>query len=133
MTMQTAESANDLIASIYDASLDPTLWQSSLLRISDSLGASTTGVGMVNAAGRADIVGVRCAPESLESSLTYYAARNPMLRRLPTAELGKPFTDRDLMTQAEWRRTEFYNDWGRTSDNHSCMLTPLLRSDNRRA
>ena len=31
--MQSAESANDLIASIYDASLDPTLWPSVLQKI----------------------------------------------------------------------------------------------------
>src|ERR1700677_341641 len=108
--MQSAESANDLIASIYDASLDPALWPSSLLRISDTLGGSTTGIGVVNAAGQGDIVSIRCAPEALDSFVTYYAERNPMLRHLPTAELGKPFTDRELMTQAEWQRTEFYHD-----------------------
>jgi DNA-binding CsgD family transcriptional regulator len=129
--MQTAESTNDLIASIYDASLDPTLWPSSLLRISDTLGGSTTGIGVVNAAGQGDIVSIRCAPEALDSFVTYYAGRNPMLQHLPTAELGTPFTDRELMTQAEWQRTEFYNDWGRTTDNHSCLLMPVLRSDNR--
>jgi DNA-binding CsgD family transcriptional regulator len=128
--MQTAESANDLIASIYDASLDPTLWTSSLLRISDTLGGSTTGIGVVNAAGKGDIVSIRCAPEALDSFVTYYAERNPMLQHLSTAELGKPFTDRELMTRAEWQRTEFYNDWGRASDNHGCLLMPVLRSEN---
>lgn len=93
-TMQTAESANDLIASIYDASLDPTLWTSSLLRISDTLGGTTRGIGVVDTAGQGDIVSIRCEPDALDSFITYYAHRNPMLRHLPRAEVGNPFTDR---------------------------------------
>jgi hypothetical protein len=44
--MHTAENTNDLIASIYDASLDSTLWMMSLQRISDMFGGSTTGIGV---------------------------------------------------------------------------------------
>jgi len=129
--MLTAESTHDLIASIYDASLDPTFWTSSLLRISDTFGGSTTGIGVADATGRDDIVSIRCAPEALDSFVTYYAERNPMLQHLPTAELDKPFTERELMTRAEWQRTEFYNDWGRFADNHGCLLMSVLRSGNR--
>jgi len=124
------ESTNELISLIYDASLDPSLWANSLLRISDTLGGSTTGIGVVDAAGQGDIVSIRCDPAALDSFVAYYGERNPMLQHLPSAELGKPFTDRELMTRDDWERTEFFNDWGRCTDNHSCLLTPLLRSGN---
>jgi hypothetical protein len=41
--MQSSENTNDLISLIYDASLDSSLWATSLLRISDTIGGSTTG------------------------------------------------------------------------------------------
>jgi DNA-binding CsgD family transcriptional regulator len=129
--MDSAASVNDLIALIYDASVDSSLWEAPLLRISDLLGGSTTGLGIVDPAGEGDIVSIRCAPEALQSFATYYAERNPMVQHLPNADFGKPFTDRSLMTRAQWERTEFYNDWGRTTDNHTCLMMPVLRSGGR--
>jgi len=129
--MDTAASVNDLIAQIYDASVDPNLWETPLLRMSDLLGGSATGLGIVDPAGQDDIVSIRCAPEALASFVTYYAERNPMVQYLPNADLGQPFTDRSLMCRAQWERTEFYNDWGRTTDNHTCLMMPVLRSGGR--
>jgi len=129
--MDPAASVNDLIAQIYDASVDPTLWEAPLLGISDLLGGSSTALGIADPAGQSDIVAIRCAPEAVQSFATYYAERNPMVQHLPNADLGKPFTDRSLMSRAQWQRTEFYNDWGRTADNHTCLLMPVLRSGGR--
>jgi DNA-binding CsgD family transcriptional regulator len=129
--MDSAASVNDLIAQIYDASVDPTLWEAPLLGISDLLGGSSTALGIVDPAGQSDIVAIRCAPEAVQSFATYYAERNPMVQHLPNADIGKPFTDRSLMSRAQWQRTEFYNDWGRTADNHTCLLMPVLRSGGR--
>lgn len=129
--MDPAASVNDLIAQIYDASVDPSLWEAPLLRISDLLGGSTAALGIVDPAGQGDIVSIRCAPEAVQSFATYYAERNPMVQYLPNAAFGKPFTDRSLMSRAQWERTEFYNDWGRNNDNHTCLLMPVLRSGGR--
>lgn len=129
--MDTAASVNDVIAQIYDASVDPGLWETPLLRISDLLGGSTAALGIVDPAGQGDIVATRCAPEAVQSFATYYAGRNPMVQHLPKADLDKPFTDRSLMSRAQWQRTEFYNDWGRSADNHTCLLMPVLRSGGR--
>jgi DNA-binding CsgD family transcriptional regulator len=129
--MDTAASVNDLIAQIYDASVDPSLWEAPLLRMSDLLGGSTAALGVIDPAGQGDIVAIRCAPEAVQSFATYYAERNPMVQHLPNADFGKPFTDRCLMSRAQWQRTEFYNDWGRSADNHTCLLMPVLRSGGR--
>jgi hypothetical protein len=60
--MDTAASVNDLIAQIYDASVDPGLWEAPLLRISDLLSGSTAALGIVDPSGQGDIVSIRCAP-----------------------------------------------------------------------
>jgi DNA-binding CsgD family transcriptional regulator len=108
----------DTLELIYDAALEPALWQNVLRDIAHKTGGDQGALILQNQfSGQGDALLANIDPAAIEEFFGYFATRNPMQQNNLKA-FGKGatpklsvFTDRDVMTRNELARTEYYNDF----------------------
>ena len=112
--MSDAAELSNLLGTVYDASLDRTLWPSAIEQ------ACTFLRCMAGAIGAYDILQKEAAmrftwgyePEFLDT-FEYYVSINPLLRHSFRMKVGEVGTITDAMTHAEYRKSRSYTEWAK--------------------
>jgi DNA-binding CsgD family transcriptional regulator/PAS domain-containing protein len=110
--MSSESDLASLIAVIYEAGMDFSLWPYALGRIASAFGAPSaqwirqgeTPFDWLAFASAID-------PEYQKKYIDYYHGVNPIWQRVPSTPAGTIQTDTMVIPRAELRRTEFFNDF----------------------
>ncbi len=125
--MTTLEEFSALIAAIYDAALDPALWEQTLKRIAAAAGGSDGALRVHDRQGRRP-------PHMFIPNLDlgqkrkydeYYWRIDPIDPFLDRAAVGSIVSCRAVTTEAH-RRGEFYNDWATPNEVGDTILVKIL-------
>jgi DNA-binding CsgD family transcriptional regulator/PAS domain-containing protein len=105
----------DLVAAIYDAALDATLWPNILNRIGDAVGGPHVMFAIYDPAiGLMNLLAPRIDPEIMRSDVVeHWVPRNPLLRPSACEPPGKVFTCANFIPLDEFAGTAFYQEWWR--------------------
>jgi hypothetical protein len=116
-----------LIAAIYEAGMDFSLWPYALGRIAAAYGAPSAGLA------RQGRTPSECWGFSSESDpniekqyIDHYHSVNPIWQRASSAGVGTVQTDTMVMPRRELKRTEFFNDFLVPQQMESMLNTVVL-------
>jgi DNA-binding CsgD family transcriptional regulator len=110
----------DLIGQTYAAGLGDEDWPSLLDRVSAVLGGEALALHPTGSPLSSDAaIRVGCDPAYIPLYNAYYHQTWPILPKLPRLAPGSVFIDRMLVPQADFIRTEFYNDYIKPQGGHS--------------
>jgi DNA-binding CsgD family transcriptional regulator len=101
-----------LIAAIYEAGMDFSLWPDALGRIAAAFGAPSAGMARQGKT-LAECWGISSGvqPAAIKSYVEYYHAVNPIWQRVPNTPAGTVQTDTMVIPRGDLERTEFFNDY----------------------
>jgi DNA-binding CsgD family transcriptional regulator len=112
----------NLVAAIYDAALDATLWPDLLIRFGDALGSPQIMFGFYDAAtGLTEIHAPGVDPD-VARSCAEWGAGNPLPGLSAAEPPGKVFSISDFLAPDAFKRTAFYQEWWRP---HGWSLEPM--------
>ncbi len=105
----TRPKIGELIVQAYDAAQDESLWPSVVSGIADAFGASSAVVW----SGYPQILAAteNFDAQALDDYAKYYYHHDAWLAPALKLGVGKMFTSADLISDAEFERSEFYNDF----------------------
>jgi len=128
-------SAGDLVGSIYDAAAEPALWDDVMTRLVRKTHArSGIFYDHDNATRHANVLGsVGFEPFYLQQYRDYYASLDPWHKRGAGRPIGEVAQTASMLTDAELRRTEFYQDHLRPQGVFYALGGPVLRAGTRMA
>ncbi|HVT23774.1 MAG TPA: helix-turn-helix transcriptional regulator [Rhizomicrobium sp.] len=122
----------DTLELIYDAALEPALWQKVLHDVAQKTGGEKGALILQNQfTGQGDAVLANIDPAAIEEFFGYFATRNPMQQNnLKAFQKNSPpqlgvFTDQEVMARSELARTEYYNDFMRRFGMESTLMIGL--------
>jgi DNA-binding CsgD family transcriptional regulator/PAS domain-containing protein len=120
---------------VYEAAVEPQLWVRVLERFADLAGGAKAWMPTLSLSdGGGDGLLARIEPERQTSYFEYYAQVNPFFiedQVGPNANWPlRVVTDEDLFRKEDFVRTEYYNDFLRPQDIHSCAIVRLARHNN---
>lgn len=119
----------DIVATIYDAGLDATLWPDVLNRIGDAVGGPEVIFGVYDpATGLSNLLAPRIDPARI-NSLLEWAPRNPLLPLGLGQAPGKVFTVGNFITTDQFTSTDFYQEWWLPAGYDTEPLTTNLLVD----
>jgi DNA-binding CsgD family transcriptional regulator len=101
-----------LIAAIYEAGMDFSLWPDALGRIAAAFGAPSAGMARQGKT-LAECWGISSGiqPAAIRSYVEYYHGVNPIWQRVPNTPAGTVQTDTMVIPRRDLVRTEFFNDY----------------------
>jgi len=109
--MSTGQRIGELIARVYDAAQDESLWPSVASGIAYAFGATSA---VVSSGYPQILAGTESwDAQTLDNYAKYYYRHDPWLSPSLKRGVGKVFTSADLISDSEFERTEFYNDFMR--------------------
>jgi DNA-binding CsgD family transcriptional regulator len=115
MTVNDFQGLSDLIGEVYDAALDPSLWDGVLERAANFVGG--TGAALFSKDAAAQQVDVRydfgIDPHYKQLYFDKYVGLDPATTGHYFAELEQPVAVADLMPYQEFVETRFYREWVR--------------------
>src|SRR5579883_310947 len=119
-----------LVPAIYEAAIGATPWRTVLEGMVERLGGHAGSF----ICRRPDGSGGRCIemgfdPVALAQFFGYFASRNVLLQRSIDHPAGTIVADRDVLTKAEFRRSEYYNDLLLKLEDTNAILTAFLWRD----
>jgi hypothetical protein len=127
--MTTLEEFSELVAAIYDAGLDPSLWEQTLKRIATAAGGSAGSLIVYDRQGgrqpKAFATGID--PVQTRKFNEYYGRLAPIIPVLKRTPPGVIVTTREVLTDDE-RCCEFFNDWAIPSEVGDPIFVNLLDS-----
>jgi DNA-binding CsgD family transcriptional regulator len=129
-----AEALPILIGAIYDAALDPMLWQPTLAAINDFTQSFSTVIFERNFSGTWAVshhTDGNLDPGYKAKYLDHYAALDPVREGYRSACLDQPFTIPDLLDLDRERRTAFHQEWSRPQEIVDLMMAPIERTGDR--
>src|SRR5579859_2467969 len=113
--MLEAEVLSALIATIYDAALDPEQWTAALEGIRSFVGGCAANFFWQDIsredAGIFHCVGIK--PEYLESYFQTYVRLNPLYPAAAFVAPGEVFTGDAILPLADFSQTRFFDEWMR--------------------
>ncbi len=120
---------NAFLDVLYGAAVEQGDWERAIAQFADLVGGAKAWLPELNLAdGSGHGVIARIDPAAQETYFQYYASRNPFVR------LGSPEpwpltvrTDEDAFDKGDFVRTEYYSDFLRPQDIHSCLVVRLGR------
>ena len=124
---------SELLDLIYGAAVEPNLWTSVMERYADAIGGEKGWLSLLNLVdGSGGGMISRIDPLETARYETYYANRNPLHHVDNPDQFLKGWaprilTDEDWMPKAELVATEYYNDFLKPQDIHSCVMVRLAR------
>jgi DNA-binding CsgD family transcriptional regulator len=117
---------HELIGALYEAAACPERWQDFLRLVADCFAAEMSGISM-HSSDHASAVqqSFNIDPEGVREYDLHYGATNPTITPI-FKELRKNRVwhglARSIVPEDEFRRTEYYNDWGRKYGSYSSAL-----------
>jgi len=110
----------ELVGQTYDAALGDEDWAVVLCRILELLGGEAAALHPTGAPMPTDIaIRVHCDPTYIPLYNAHYHSTWPLLPMMQRLRDRPVFVDRMLVPQADFIRTEFYNDYVRPQGGHS--------------
>lgn len=102
-----------LIDQIYDAGIGNEDWLAVLRQLSAALGGEAVVLRRISPASCPATMATETDPDYVERYQAHYHQLLPLLPMLPRLEPGATFAHSALIPDADYRRTEFYNDFMR--------------------
>ena len=111
-----ADSVSALIGEIYDAALDPSLWESVLLKVRAFIGGSSAALFAKDAIRKSlnvyyDDGGLD--PYYRQLYFDKYVQLDPFTMSHAMAEVGEPMSTVDILSFDEFHKTRFHKEWAR--------------------
>lgn len=130
-----AFSEHELIALIYEAAFDGELWPRLLDEIADQIGARHIFLGIHDVMTGAESVAPRTDPDHLRDYNEHWVDKNPCVKAMIAAPLGRVFhTPGEVSDGEAYRRSEIFNEWCRPGDmGYGAMCVALNRDARRHA
>ncbi|THD61682.1 helix-turn-helix transcriptional regulator [Phenylobacterium sp.] len=116
---------------VYGAALEPSLWAPAMERYADAIGGEKGWLSLLDLrGGGAGGIIARIDPCELDRYSSHYADRNPLhLVADPDRWLRswapRVLTDEDWMPKSDLVASEYYNDFLKPQDIHSCLMVRL--------
>ena len=129
---------NDLIGLIYEAGMEPALWQTVLDGVRRGLGTGLATLmvrdnarGGGRDAGPAMLAMSGAPPHTYKPYGEYYAPRDPRWSHIAVHPVGEAYTDFAAVPDSVFHRTEIYADFFRPNGIGKCCGVVLIRDPNR--
>jgi DNA-binding CsgD family transcriptional regulator len=118
---------SELIAKIYDAGLDPSLWVDVLARIAHFVGGPAATL-LTESAARASVYDYGIDPRYWQPYLDHYVNLDPATTGEFSADVGEPIATSDIIPHQEFVASRFYQEWARPQGLIDFLLCRLDRS-----
>jgi hypothetical protein len=127
--MTTLEQFSGLVADIYDAALDPALWERTLKHVFSVAGAKNAALVVYDREKRRrpQIIAANFEPTQSRSYDDYYGLLDPLAPILRRTPVGVIVTARAVTTESQ-RHGEFYNDWAHPNETGDTVFVNVLDS-----
>lgn len=115
---------SDLIAHLYDAALDNSLWSGTATRIAETLGSTSTVLKLHGEDARVDLLectGNLMVSEREQAWAADWHRKDLWVERSVAYGMQRILTDEDLVTPEEQARSGFYQEWLRHLDIHHML------------
>jgi DNA-binding CsgD family transcriptional regulator len=127
--MTTLDQFSELVADIYDAALDPSLWEQTLKRVVFAAGGN---VGALHVFGRRQgrrrmLIPANLDPVQRRKYDEYYGRLDPVASAMERTHVGVIVTARAVTTERQ-RRGEFFSDWAHPNELGDAVFVNLLDS-----
>ena len=128
--MASLEQFSGLVADIYDAALDPTLWGQTLRHVCSVTGGYNSSLVMYDPEKRRRprIIAANLDPLQISKYDEYFSQIDPLAPVLERSAPGVIVTAR-LATEESDRRGEFYNGWAHPSETGDTVFVNLTAGD----
>ena len=123
---------SELIARLYDAAMDETLWQGTASLVADALGSTSAVLKLHRRGDSVDLL--ECTdnlvvPERERAWAEDWHRRDLWVQRSVAYGMSRIVTSDDLVTPAEQARSGFYQEWLRRLDIHHMLGTVFPAAD----
>lgn len=127
--MTTLEEFSALVGDIYDAALDPSLWEQALKRVCSAAGANAAGLMVLDRRRgcRQSLTSADLDPEQIRKYNDHYERFDPFPLVLKRTPVGAILTGRAVTTERQ-RRGEFFSDWAHPNEIGDGVFVNLLDS-----
>jgi DNA-binding CsgD family transcriptional regulator len=128
--MSEVEQFSALIGAIYDAALEPALWDEALPRVARFVGGPSAAVWSECAASKdVSVTGVSGVDTAyVDAYLRQYANLDPTQSAFCFAKVGEPFVRSQVVSDREFVQTLYYRNWMRPQGLIDCMHVVLDRA-----
>jgi PAS domain-containing protein len=110
--MDEAVLLSTLIGDIYDAALDPAMWESVVQKTCAHLQCAAGGLGSLDVLRNLNLdVKWGYDPAHIQAYVDRYIKIMPLFTSLSSVPVGEVITTSDLMPYEEYRATTFYREW----------------------
>src|SRR5215469_6029001 len=120
----------DLVAAVYEAGFDASLWPAFLAKFQTAVSGYGTGLLISDTNSAANSVTITTLPPDYERSYNeYYSLRNPWLDREGRSFLlgNEAGVGESVLSVSHLKRTEFYQDWLRPQRALHAIGTTVMR------
>lgn len=125
--MHSLEQFSSLVARIYDAALEPSLWPEVLDQIVRAAGFTSGGLMLLDVGTRRVDHHTNLAPDAIRSYASHYGIGDPVAASLERSPIGIFRPMGALVPWPELLRAEVYNDWGARHGMKDGLFVNLLR------
>jgi DNA-binding CsgD family transcriptional regulator/PAS domain-containing protein len=123
MGMRDTDLLSGLIGDIYDATLDPALWETTLKKVSSFVGGSNAALWSKDASDESGSASHFWGFDAgyVRAYFNEYGRLDPAAMSHFIATIGKPVTHLDLVAENEFAESRFYREWFRPQSFIDCM------------
>jgi DNA-binding CsgD family transcriptional regulator/PAS domain-containing protein len=122
-----SDDLSDLIGLVYDTALDLHAWPVVLNRLADLFRANGAVIGSHNSTTSATaVIAPRTDPEYLHSFAQYWSKQNNFFKLGGQHPIGAVMMPETFMSQEEYVRTDFFNEWRKPQGVEAFVATNLL-------
>jgi DNA-binding CsgD family transcriptional regulator len=128
--MTTLDQFSGLVGDIYDAALDPALWDQTLKRVFSAAGGNNAALVLFDRQKRRPpqiIAAPPFEPAQIRKYDAYYGQFDPLAPTLERSRVGEIVTARAVTTESQ-RHGEFYNDWAHPNKTGDTVFVNILDS-----
>ena len=125
--MTTLEEFSDLVGDIYDAALDPALWDKTLRRVFFLAGGNNSALVVYDRNGRRrpHIIAANFDPTQNRKYDEYFSQIDPLAPVLRRSRIGVLVTARAVVNESQ-RCGEFYTDWAHPNETGDTVFVNLV-------
>lgn len=112
--MQEAKILSPLIGELYDAAIDPTLWEPVLRKVAAFVGGHSAGVVVKDASAKTGGLAYDdnvLSPHYKRLYFEKYIKLDPCTTGQFFAQIGEPISTSDIVPYEEFLKTRFYREW----------------------
>jgi DNA-binding NarL/FixJ family response regulator len=129
----TPQVFSSVVADIYDCALAPERWPQALERISNLVGGAYGSLHIAHQTNMRSMLAVYSlgAPEGVNDVTSHYGAEIPGLAQLAQGGMDTPISSMDLMSEAQFQETRFYNEWVKPKGLRDACMCKVAQTGDR--